>query len=353
MPIARSRHTTTLMLWGVGLVVVLLGVSAWAQSPHPFAIPEQRLPTPTSGWLTQWTGQIAIWQSEFYRALTSAVRAWKADGWQAWGLLGLSFAYGVFHALGPGHGKAILSAYVLANRETVRNGAILAFASSLVQALVAIAMVGIAAGILNVTGAVLNEVTAWLELGAYALLTALGAWLVYRHIVKPVIHWLSRHLKPHAHAHDHHHAHGHDHSHDHTHDHQHHDQACGCGHVHMPDPQQMAGKLNWRKAWGAIVAIGLRPCSGAILVLVFALSQQFFVAGIAAALAMGLGTGLTVATLAMMSLTAGRMAEAAGGGQGRQWGQIIGGALQGAASVAVLVFGLLLFTAAWQYGALN
>lgn len=254
----------------------------------------------------------------------------------------------MFHALGPGHGKAILSAYVLANRETVRNGAILAFASSLVQALVAIAMVGIAAGILNVTGAVLNEVTAWLELGAYGLLTALGAWLVYKHIAKPIIGWFSRQTGSLAdhHGHEHHQEPSHDH-------HHHHDQACGCGHVHMPDPQQVAGKLNWRKAWGAIVTIGLRPCSGAILVLVFALSQQFFIAGMAAALAMGLGTGLTVATLAMMSLTVGRMAEAAGGGQGRLWGQIIGGALQGVASVAVLVFGLLLFTAAWQYGALN
>lgn len=323
---------------------MLFGIAALAQAPHPFAVPEQRLPSPSGGWFTEWTGQIAIWQSEFYRELTAAVRAWKADGWQAWGLLGLSFAYGVFHALGPGHGKAILSAYVLANRETVRNGAILAFASSLVQALVAIAMVGIAAGVLNVTGAVLNEVTAWLELGAYALLTALGAWLVYKHIAKPAIQWLFDHRAVHTHHHDHNHP---------DHPHHHHDDACGCGHVHMPHPEQVAGQLNWRKAWGAIVAIGLRPCSGAILVLVFALSQQFFVAGIAAALAMGLGTGLTVATLAMMSLTAGRMAEAAGGGQGRQWGQVIAGTLQGAASIAVLVFGLLLFTAAWQYGALN
>lgn len=334
----------TVFFWLLGLALLLLSISAFAQSPHPFAVPEQRLPTPSSGWLAQWTGQIAIWQSEFYRQLTGAVRAWKADGWQAWGLLGLSFAYGVFHALGPGHGKAILSAYVLANRETVRNGAILAFASSLVQALVAIAMVGIAAGILNVTGAVLNEVTAWLELGAYALLTALGVWLVYKHIAKPIMSWLKH--RDHGHSL----AHQHEHDHDHAH---HHDDACGCGHVHMPDPQQVAGKLNWRKAWGAIVAIGLRPCSGAILVLVFALSQQFFVAGMAAALAMGLGTGLTVATLAMLSLGAGRMAEAAGGGQGRAWGLLISNTLQGAASIAVLLFGLLLFSAAWQYGALN
>lgn len=336
------------LVWVVGMLLLVVGATALAQSPHPFAVPEQRLPTPTSGWFAQWTGQIAIWQSEFYRELTGAVRAWKADGWQAWGLLGLSFAYGVFHALGPGHGKAILSAYVLANRETIRNGAILAFVSALIQALVAIVMVGIAAGILNVTGAVLNEVTAWLELGAYALLTALGGWLVHKHIAKPLLAWLAN-----RHAHDHHHHdHLHDHGHQDHHNHAHHE-ACGCGHVHMPDPAQISGKLNWRKAWGAIVAIGLRPCSGAILVLVFALSQQFFVAGVAAALAMGLGTGLTVATLAMMSLTAGRMAEAAGGSQGKQWGQAIAATLQGAASIAVLLFGLLLFSAAWQYGALN
>ncbi len=334
-----SRHTWRVLLGTVlALALLLLSTSLWAQGAHPFAVPEQRLPSASSGWFAQWTGQIAIWQSQFYRELTTAVRAWKADGWQAWWLLSLSFAYGVFHALGPGHGKAILSAYVLANRETVRNGAILAFISALVQALVAIALVGIAAGLLNLTGMMMNKVTAWLELGAYALLTLLGAWLVYRHVIKPIAKRLS---KGHAdHGHDHHH-HAHDHSHD--------DEAC-CGHSHMPTPEQVSDQLNLRKAWGAIAAIGLRPCSGAILVLVFALSQQFFIAGIAAALAMGLGTGLTVATLAMLSLTAGRMVQAAGSSQKQQWGQMIGATLQGAASIAVLLFGLLLVTAAWQYG---
>lgn len=333
------KHQGLLRFGSVLALFLLLGLMStvtWAQGAHPFGVPEQRLPTASSGWLAQWTGQIAIWQSEFYRQLTTAVRAWKADGWQAWWLLSLSFAYGVFHALGPGHGKAILSAYVLANRETIRNGAILAFVSALVQALVAIALVGIAAGLLNLTGMMMNKVTAWLELGAYFMLTALGAWLVYRHVLTPIV----GRFKQAAH----HHHHDHDHNHDHDHD-------C-CGHSHMPTPEQVSGQLNLRKAWGAIVAIGLRPCSGAILVLVFALSQQFFIAGVAAALAMGLGTGLTVATLAMLSLTAGRMAQAAGGGQQRQWGRVIGATLQGVASMAVLLFGLLLLTAAWQYGAL-
>lgn len=315
------------------VLVLLVAASLWfngmvqAQSPHPFAVPEQTLNTPSLGWFDQWTGQIAIWQSHFYRQLTTAVRAWKADGMQAWWLLALSFGYGVFHALGPGHGKAILSAYVVANRETMRNGAILAFVSSLVQALVAIALVGVAAGVLNVTGAVLNEVTAYLELVAYAFLVLLGVWLVYKHVFKPVLGL----LRPQQ---DHHHDH-HDHA--------------NCGHSHFPAPDQVAGQLSWRKAWGAILAIGLRPCSGAILVLVFALSQQFFLAGVAAALAMGLGTGITVATLALTSLSISRVMASAAGGHQRPWGRWIGHTLQAGAALLVFFFGLLLFSAAWQY----
>lgn len=341
-----SRHLAVLMS-SLAIVCAAMGwllPEAWAQTPHPFATPEQTLPLSTGSWFSQWTGQIAIWQSDFYRQLTSAVRAWKANGFNAWWLLALSFAYGVFHALGPGHGKAILSAYVLANRETIRNGAILAFISSLVQALVAIGLVAIAAGILNVTGAVMNQVTAWLELGAYALLSALGIWLVFKHVIRPLAR-LARQALTRASDHAHHHDR---HSHEHGHEHEH-SADCGCGHSHIPSPDQVTGKLNWRKAWGAVVAIGLRPCSGAILVLVFALSQHFFLAGVAAALAMGVGTGLTVAALAMLSLTMGRLAESSGGGQDRPWGRLIGSTVQAFASIAVLVFGLLLFSATWQY----
>jgi len=333
------RARSVVVRWFV-VLVFLVAASLWfigtvqAQSPHPFAVPEQTLNTPSLGWFDQWTGQIAIWQSHFYRQLTTAVRAWKADGLQAWWLLVLSFAYGVFHALGPGHGKAILSAYVVANRETMKNGAILAFVASLVQAFVAIALVGVAAGILNVTGSVLNEATAYLELLAYAFLVLLGAWLVYKHVFKPILGL----VRP---------QHG-DHDHQHHHNHDHHDHA-NCGHSHFPAPEQVVGQLSWRKAWGVILAIGLRPCSGAILVLVFALSQQFFLAGVAAALAMGLGTGIAVAMLALTSLSISRVMASAGGGQQRPWGRRIGHILQGGAALLVLFFGILLFSAAWQY----
>jgi len=364
----KCYHSTYLLksLHLQGLFVLLLLMccfafanTVFAQAAHPFATPEQRLTIPTTGWFAEFSGQMAAWQGHFYRQLTGAVRAWKQDGWAAWLLLVLSFGYGVFHALGPGHGKAVLTAYVLANRETIRNGALLAMLSAFLQAFVAIALVAIAAGVLQISGVAMNRATWWLELASYAMMAALGAWLVYKHVLKPLIHLIQEKLKAGQGRHtqhtqpvhgDHACSHGHDHAHDHAHHHAHsahahvHDESCG--HVHMPDPNLIAGPLNWTKAISAVLAVGLRPCSGAVFVLVFALAQGFFIAGIAAALAMGLGTGLTVAALASASLWVSQATVSATGGAERVWGKIFLTGLQALASFAVLAFGLLLLSAA-------
>jgi nickel/cobalt transporter (NicO) family protein len=374
-----------LALVSVSLGVALLGLTAdvLAVTGHPFAIAEQRLSTSSTGWFADFFAQMAMWQSHFYRQLTGAVRAWQQDGWAAWLLLGLSFAYGVFHALGPGHGKAVLSAYVLANRETVKNGAILALLSAFLQALVAISLVGIAAGVLNVSGLALTRATWWLEIASYAMMVALGAWLVFRQMIRPVWRWLAQRL---AHAsaasvksdashsaqsksqanhdhHDHHDHHHHHHDHAHCahpahlesgatelatrlqpHDTHQHDEHCG--HLHAPDPAMLTGRLTWSKASSAILAVGLRPCTGAIFVLVFALAQGFFIAGVAAALAMGLGTGLTVAALTTASLWLKNATVSVVGGQQRLVGRWLLLVVQGLASVALLTLGILLFGAA-------
>jgi nickel/cobalt transporter (NicO) family protein len=347
-----SDSTRLLRCVGGMLLIALLGIglmdAVHAQSAHPFATPEQRLSVPATGWLAEFNGQMAAWQGQFYRQLTGAVRAWKQDGWAAWLLLGLSFGYGVFHALGPGHGKAVLTAYVLANRETIRNGALLAMLSAFLQALVAIGLVAIAAGLLQVSGVAMNRATRWLELGSYAMMAALGAWLVYKHVLKPVVRWLS-HKTEQGHTHSHgQHVHAdacqHPHHHHHMPDEHVHDESCG--HVHMPDPALIAGPMNWSKAVSAILAVGLRPCTGAVFVLVFSLSQGFFIAGIAAALAMGLGTGITVAALASASLWISHVSVSAAGGPQKVWGKVLVTVLQALASFAVLGLGLLLLNAA-------
>ncbi|MBD0870567.1 nickel/cobalt transporter, partial [Achromobacter xylosoxidans] len=288
------------------LAVLLLGgaAAAAAQGAHPFGVPEGGASVGGPGWLAGFFGKVSVWQSYFYRQLTGAVRAWQAEGGAAWALIGLSFAYGVFHALGPGHGKAVISSYVLANRQTARNGALLALASALIQALVAIALVAVLALIFNATAATMNNATRWLELGSYALVTLLGMWLVWVKAIRPLLRTRAG-PAPAESMLDH--GHGHEHSH-----HQHHDHDCGCGHAHVPAPAQVSGPLNWRRAATAILAVGLRPCSGALIVLVFALAQGFFLAGVASALAMGLGTGLTVAALACLAVAAGGAATRIG-----------------------------------------
>jgi ABC-type nickel/cobalt efflux system permease component RcnA len=298
-------------------LLLTLTAAAWAtaaaQGAHPFGVPESGGGAGGPGWLAGFFGQVSVWQSHFYRQLTGAVRAWQAEGGAAWALIGLSFAYGVFHALGPGHGKAVISSYVLANRQTARNGALLALLSALIQALVAIAMVAVLAVAFNATAATMNSATRWLELASYALVTLLGAWLVWIKAIRPLLRRPARApalkgaaalraIAAAAPAPVHVHAHGH----------AGHDDDCGCGHAHAPAPEQVAGPLNWRRAGSAILAVGLRPCSGALIVLVFALSQGFFLAGVASALAMGLGTGLTVAARACRAVAAGGAASRLG-----------------------------------------
>lgn len=341
------------------VVWLFIAQTGWAQSAHPFAVPESRVPVAESGWLAEFYGQMSMWQSHVYKQLNAAVRALANQPGAAWWLIALSFGYGVFHALGPGHGKAVLSAYVVANRETMRNGAMLSMVSAMLQALVAVLLVAVAAWALNLTGQALNEVTRWLEMGSGLMLAGLGSWLVWRHVLSPIGRASRKRLSGrrttttsrHAHAHSHqsqnishhqgHHHDGHEgHHHDHHHDHHHHDHCCG--HEHAPPPDAVSGRLDWTRAWSVVLSMGLRPCTGAVLVLVFSLSQGMFYAGVISAFAMGLGTGITVAMLAVGSLLVSRMAEGVAGGAGSAWGKWVMSLLQALAAVAVLLLGLVL-----------
>src|SRR5437870_4245237 len=124
-------------------------------------------------------GWILAKQSEFYREMSSTIRAAKSDGSAVWTLLGISFAYGIFHAAGPGHGKAVISSYLVANEETWRRGIVLSFASAMLQALVAVLIVGIGAVLLGATSRLMCRTADIIEMVSYALITALGAWLLW------------------------------------------------------------------------------------------------------------------------------------------------------------------------------
>ena len=353
MRIVRGRVVVGLaaLAVAVGGILLLLGSSDVLAQASPFGVgrPQTAPPPPAgSGGVTGW---VIAKQAEFYRALSGLVRAAKADGSAVWGLLGLSFLYGVFHAVGPGHGKAVISSYLVANDETWRRGIVLSFASALLQAVAAVLLVGIAAALLGATAKVMNDTVRWIEIASYALIAALGARLLWVKGRAFIAEWRGQASRPAAVGADvtHHHRHAHDQTHgphDHPGDRAHAHSGHGhddehCGHSHGPQPEDLAGPGGWQRGLSAIVAVGLRPCSGAILVLVFALAQGLFWAGVAATFAMGLGTALAVATIALLAVgakgLAGRLSTARSGG-----GTLAIRGVEVLAAALVLTFGVLL-----------
>jgi nickel/cobalt exporter len=320
-------------------------------------------PVPTSGIV----GWLFAKQAEFYRQFSGLIRASKADGTAAWSLMGVSFLYGIFHAAGPGHGKAVISSYLVANEETWVRGVTLSFLSALMQAIVAVAVVGVAAVVLHASAATMNGALNWIETLSYSLIILVGLRLLWvkgrafiaaaRDLGRPtgavgaaVTPAQAMHQAMHdhhAHAHDHAHQHDHDHAHcdhgDHAHSHHDHahDDASAWGHAHAPEPEELAGPGGWRRGLSAIVAVGLRPCSGAILVLVFALAQGLFWVGAASTFVMGLGTFITVATIATIAVSArswaGRMAASRSG-----YGNLAMRGIEAGAAVLIIAFGALL-----------
>ncbi|MEL7529222.1 MAG: DUF1007 family protein, partial [Pseudomonadota bacterium] len=188
------------------------------------------------GVLDRFFGTIAIKQKEFYQRLVASLRAFRNNPSAGWLLIGLSFAYGVFHAAGPGHGKAIITSYVVANNETLKKGVVLSFASAFAQAVTAIVLVGGLAVVFNLTSLAIQDTARWFEIGSYVLITGLGGWLLWQKAGKPLALSIADRLSggnlalAGAHGHDHGHGHGH-----HHHGHSHEFGACAWPHVvHTP-----------------------------------------------------------------------------------------------------------------------
>ncbi|WP_316171308.1 nickel/cobalt transporter [Bradyrhizobium sp. SZCCHNRI1058] len=380
---SSARPLLTCAAIVAALVSALLAADAASHvllAKSPFGAPAE----PQVGGIVGW---LLAKQSEFYRQMSGAIRSAKQDGSAVWWLLAISFAYGIFHAAGPGHGKAVIASYLVANQETAKRGIVLSFASGLMQALVAVVIVGIGAVVLNATAATMCSAEKVVEIASYGLIALLGARLVwvrgaaFLRTWQPAAPALALASAPaaavapsthdHSHAHDHQHRaphhdhHGHDHhGHDHHgHDHHHHDHAhahaaaahgsaahdhvhhdhvhgddCGCGHSHGPAPSELAGPGGWQRGFQAIFAAGIRPCSGAILVLVFALAQGMFWAGVAATFVMGMGTAVTVATIAVLAVAAKDVARRLSAGREGGGALIMRGLEFGAAGL-VLLFG--------------
>ncbi|MCK0208223.1 nickel/cobalt transporter [Starkeya koreensis] len=288
---------------------------AFAQSPFGVGAP------PAAAETGGIAGFILAKQAEFYRLLTAAVRASKQDGHAVFLLGGISFAYGVFHAAGPGHGKAVISSYLLANEATLKRGIGLAFASAFAQALTAILVAGLLAALIGATAAAMSRAVYVIELAAYGLIVLIGLRLAFVKGRALLAAW--RGVPAHVHGPD-----------------------CGCGdgHAHMPGPEDLPRGGGWREWWGAVMSVGLRPCSGAILVLVFALAQGIFWVGAASALLMGVGTALTVSAVAALAVFAKRTAVRIAANRPGSTGAVVLRGVEFLAALALVAFGMALLT---------
>ncbi len=350
----------------ISLAILVAGDASAQLVHHPFAVGASEGAVGHQNALGAWLlGQ----ESHFYLQLTQAVRATQASTSAAIGLIGLSFAYGVFHAAGPGHGKAVITSYMVSNEVALRRGLVISCLAAMLQAVIATAIVGIAAYVFDATASTMTAASRAIELASYLGIVALGlalAWRKSRALLaahparwplgsraarsdlapafaafafapagpalraEPHTAWApvqrSRFVADDGSA---------------THRH-----GAGCDCIHMPDPALLAdARFDWKAAALAIVTAGARPCSGAILVLVFALAQGVFAMGVAAAFAMALGTAVTTGALATFAVLA-KDAAVRFLGTGSPRAALVGRLVEVAAAFGVLLFGLALLVAA-------
>jgi len=262
-----------------GIVALLLGAGVWL-----------------------WLGgmdDLARWaataQREVQNGIARALRALRAgDPAALTALLSVCFAYGFFHAVGPGHGKLLVGGYGVAEKVPLGRLSIIALAGSLMQAVSAIALVALGVWALGLTRTQMTEAgDYWLAPASLAAIALVGLWLVLRGLRRLI-------AKP---AHDH--AHSGD------------DPACStCGHAHGPDPAQVAKATSWRASLALIAAIGIRPCTGALFLLILGWGMGLHGAAIAGTFAMALGTAsVTLAVAGSAVLFRESLARSIGDGQ--------------------------------------
>jgi ABC-type nickel/cobalt efflux system permease component RcnA len=322
--LSRRLIVAGLALLLVGLVLAGLAAILAASNPPPapprnpfgVALPREAAPATTG------LGAVILaWQSSFYRELTATLKAVSQSPAALWSLLGLGFGYGVFHAAGPGHGKAVISGYIVADNRSLRRGLALSFAAAILQALVAISLVGTLTLVLRTTAQQMSRTTWVIEQASFALVAAVGLWVLWRKAGALLA------LGRGAQAHD-----------------------PTCDHVHMPGPDEVSRLKGFREMAGVVLAAGLRPCAGALIILVFSASQGLVWAGVAATFAMALGTALTTGALAALAVffkfAALRLASGGSLGAARALAVL---ELLAAAFVAVL--GAALFLGLWAAGA--
>ena len=252
--------------------------------------------------------QVVVWQRDFNELLSSLLHQVNQDPIYAGSsLILISFLYGVFHALGPGHGKFIITGYLSTHQSKLSASMKLTFLSSLMQGVVAVSATSVVVVALNLSSAYFSMSQLWLERGAFGLILLLGVQWCYQSLKKlyrqqnqPAMPEIQRAkfvsasstigqsaVKNSA-----------------VFQHHQHDEHCGCGHQHIPAQEQLERANDLKSQILVILSIGMRPCSGAIFVLFLAYMLDLYYWGILATMAMSLGTGMMLSGFALLVLYA-------------------------------------------------
>ncbi|WP_233981318.1 nickel/cobalt transporter [Pectobacterium versatile] len=280
------------------------------------------------GYWPQIVLQSAIWQKSLHQQMSHLLQMVEQQPHQAGlSLMMFSLVYGVLHAVGPGHGKVVIMTYLATHPSKLKSSLKLTLAASLVQGLMAVALVTVVLGILQLSSRTLHNSSFWMEKGSFVLVAGLGLLLCFR-ALKQLYIALVRQPKPatilrvtplhidslnaaqlnvptdtrrvlrpmpvlSSSPHQH-------------------DADCGCGHRHLPSNEELERDSSWRTRLMIVLAMGMRPCSGAILVLLFSKVIGVYWWGVASALVMAAGTAITISALAVLVFYCRRVVERLG-----------------------------------------
>jgi len=314
--------TAAVLVVAAGMAVLAWAVLATGVIPkppprNPFGLSLREVAPSTTGI----GGLILAIQAQFYAALTMAVQAMKSENAAITSLATVGFLYGIFHAAGPGHGKGVITAYIVAGKRSLGRGLALSVAAALLQACVAVALVGVMTIMLKATAASINVTARAIELTSFAAIAAVGLFLVWGKAGQLAGFVSAVRIG----------------------------QAPLVEKAELPPPSDLSRLRHWRELIGVVLAAGVRPCSGAIILLVFALSQGLFLAGVVGAFAMAVGTAMTTGTLASLAVFAKAALLRLTAVHGFT-GLLFVAAVELVAAAFVLMLGVMLVTGLWSGG---
>ncbi|AOR59755.1 nickel/cobalt transporter [Pectobacterium parmentieri] len=305
------------------------------------------------GYWPQIVLQSAIWQKSLHQQMSHLLQMVEQQPRQAGlSLMMFSLVYGVLHAVGPGHGKVVIMTYLATHPSKLKSSLKLTLAASLVQGLMAVVLVTVVLGILQLSSRTLHNSSFWMEKGSFVLVAGLGLLLCFRALKQLYIAlvWqpkpatilrmtplnVSVHgrmtLSPISAP---------------SHSLHQHDADCGCGHRHLPSQEELERDSRWRTRLMIVLAMGMRPCSGAILVLLFSKVIGVYVWGVASALVMAAGTAITISALAVLVFYCRRAVERLGANRASPvWQRTTFSLLAFAGGLILVGSGILLYLSA-------